>query len=104
MKAHVLTTTRSAWDASEARRYPCPISRPSSLSESTWFLGHPRVCNQYRLSTTRFSSPPAGATTVAAPGTPAAAGLLVQTRLACPYLERRGRDLNPRTQLPRSIH
>ncbi|CAB4755693.1 unannotated protein [freshwater metagenome] len=46
MNAQVLTTTRSAWPGLDADVYPSATSVPTSLSESTWFFGHPRVSIQ----------------------------------------------------------
>ena len=43
MKAHVLTTTRSALSASATGVIPSARNVPTSLSESTWFFGQPRV-------------------------------------------------------------
>ena len=43
MKAHVLTTTRSAAPGSDVAIIPSATSVPTSLSESTWFLGQPSV-------------------------------------------------------------
>ncbi len=43
MNAHVLTTTRSAADASSVAVIPSASNVPTSLSLSTWFLGQPKV-------------------------------------------------------------
>ena len=43
MKAHVLTTTRSASPGSSDACSPSASSVPISLSESTWFFGQPSV-------------------------------------------------------------
>ena len=43
MKAQVFTTTRSAASAEAAGAMPSASSVPTSLSESTWFFGQPRV-------------------------------------------------------------
>ena len=43
INAHVLTTTKSATDGSSVGVRPSSISDPAILSESTWFLGHPKV-------------------------------------------------------------
>ena len=51
MKAQVLTTTRSASSGRSAADIPSATSVPASLSESTWFLGQPRVSSQYLLVT-----------------------------------------------------
>src|SRR6478735_7344291 len=48
MKAQVLTTTRSASAGSDAATRPSAARRPTSLSESTEFFGHPSVSIQYR--------------------------------------------------------
>ena len=45
-KAQVLTTTTSASSGPAAAESPSATSRPPSLSESTWFLGQPRVSTQ----------------------------------------------------------
>src|SRR4051812_10289534 len=52
MKAHVLTTTRSASSALGAGTYPSATSVPMTLSESTWFFGQPRVSTQKESGTT----------------------------------------------------
>ncbi len=43
MNAHVLTTIRSARPGSSVGSIPSASSVPASLSESTWFFGHPNV-------------------------------------------------------------
>ena len=43
MNAHVLTTTTSARDGSSVGSRPWAASVPAIFSESTWFLGQPRV-------------------------------------------------------------
>src|SRR6516165_5976371 len=43
MKAHVLTTRQSAVSATSVISWPSRVSMPSISSESTWFLGQPRV-------------------------------------------------------------
>src|SRR5438552_13279954 len=43
MNAQVLTIRHSASSARSARGKPASVSIPSISSESTWFLGHPRV-------------------------------------------------------------
>jgi hypothetical protein len=48
MKAQVLTTTRSASAAERAGVSPSPIKEATTLSESTAFLGQPRVSTQKR--------------------------------------------------------
>ena len=44
--AQVFTTTRSASSAESAATSPSAVMVPVSLSESTWFLGQPRVSTQ----------------------------------------------------------
>jgi hypothetical protein len=51
MKAQVLTTTRSASSGASAATRPSITRVPTSLSESTWFLGQPNVSIQYRSAT-----------------------------------------------------
>ena len=60
MKAQVLTTTRSA--SAGRRPAPCPsaTSVPTSLSESTWFLGQPSVSTQGSLYNTMLILGPGG--------------------------------------------
>src|SRR5436190_11570529 len=48
MKAHVLTTMRSASSADAARSMPPASNVPPILPESTWFLGQPNVSTQKR--------------------------------------------------------
>ena len=43
MKAHVLTMRHSASSARATSGKPASVSIPSISSESTWFLGQPRV-------------------------------------------------------------
>ena len=45
-KAQVLTTTTSAWSGPSAGTRPSASIVPTSLSESTWFLGQPKVSIQ----------------------------------------------------------
>ena len=59
MNAHVLTTTRSASSGDVAADIPSTSSVPTSLSESTWFLGQPSVSIQYRAPMSpRYRAPP----------------------------------------------
>ncbi len=51
MNAQVLTTTRSASSGESAASRPSTVRIPTSLSESTWFFGHPNVSIQYRSAT-----------------------------------------------------
>src|SRR5437763_5811141 len=51
MKAHVLTTTTSASSGPAAGTSPSASIVPVSLSESTWFLGQPRVSTQKESAT-----------------------------------------------------
>src|SRR5215207_7838361 len=52
MKAHVLTTTRSARAASSAGARPSARRLATTLSESTAFFGHPSVSTQKVCATT----------------------------------------------------
>ena len=79
MKAQVLTTTRSASSGSSVAAKPSATSGPTSLSESTWFLGHPRVTRWYRdMAPQRYRSAPLRRSPQAADG-PVGGG-----RIGCP--------------------
>ena len=120
MKAQVLTTTRSASSGEAAATKPSPVNVPTNLSESTWFFGQPKVSIQYRSATGQSTG--VGGQWLPAPEPVQSRLDAVSTgpdadghrpwgpdaarapRIRGPSDERRGRDLNPRTQLPRSTH
>src|SRR2546425_10293564 len=89
MKAHVLTMRHSASSGSVVRGNPASVSMPSISSESTWFLGQPRVVRwtfmseaQYTLAHRRGPRRPPPSQTRLERGSPAARrGVL---RLALP--------------------
>src|SRR2546422_1570486 len=55
MKAHVLTMRHSASSGSVVRGNPASVSMPSISSESTWFLGQPRVVRWTFMSETQYT-------------------------------------------------
>src|SRR3989442_10258542 len=57
MKAHVLTMRHSASSGSVVRGKPASVSMPSISSESTWFLGQPRVVRWTFMSEAQYTLP-----------------------------------------------
>src|SRR5205809_4029905 len=57
MKAHVLTMRHSASSGSVVRGNPASVSMPSISSESTWFLGQPRVVRWTFMSEAHYTLP-----------------------------------------------
>src|SRR3989454_9275054 len=57
MKAHVLTMRHSASSGSVVRGNPASVSMPSISSESTWFLGQPRVVRWTFMSEAQYTLP-----------------------------------------------
>src|SRR5439155_1040544 len=55
MKAHVLTMRHSASSGSVVRGNPASVSMPSISSESTWFLGQPRVVRWTFMSEAQYT-------------------------------------------------
>src|SRR3989441_5106005 len=55
MKAHVLTMRHSASSGSVVRGKPASVSMPSISSESTWFLGQPRVVRWTFMSEAQYT-------------------------------------------------
>src|SRR2546422_6285416 len=55
MKAHVLTMRHSASSGSVVRGKPASVSMPSISSESTWFLGQPRVVRWTLMSEAQYT-------------------------------------------------
>src|SRR5207244_5133952 len=55
MKAYVLTMRHSACSGSVVRGKPASVSMPSISSESTWFLGQPRVVRWTFMSEAQYT-------------------------------------------------
>src|SRR3989441_9439673 len=55
MKAQVLTMRHSAFSGSVVRGKPASVSMPSISSESTWFLGQPRVVRWTFMSEAQYT-------------------------------------------------
>ena len=105
MKAQVLTTTSSAGLRRFGRLESLGGQGPDQLVRVDLFFGQPNVSIQYRSATrTIYRGMRTTERPVGAPGRTVADVSTHGSHDVWRHQERRGRDLNPRTQLPRSTH